>query len=107
MNVFVAGASGAIGLPLVRELVRQGHFLRLGEGLADESEGLATAASPEVAAEARIYTELEARVLADGMAGVAGRLGAECGWISRSLGHPRSVPHQRPCLARRLAVDIR
>ena len=25
MNVFVAGASGAIGLPLVRELIRQGH----------------------------------------------------------------------------------
>ena len=25
MNVFVAGASGAIGKPLITELVRQGH----------------------------------------------------------------------------------
>ena len=171
MNVFVAGASGAIGLPLVRELIRQGHavtgmtrseggaknlarigavvanvsafdaagvdtalrrskaevvidqltalpknpadmpdaasgnqklrlegggnlyraaracgvrrymqqssgfFLRPGEGLADESEGLATGASPEVAADAQTYAELEARVLADGMEGVALRYG--------------------------------
>ena len=171
MNVFVAGASGAIGLPLVRELIRQGHavtgmtrseggaknlarigavvahvsafdaagvdtalrrskaevvidqltalpknpadmpdaasgnqklrlegggnlyraaracgvrrymqqssgfFLRPGEGLADESEGLATGASPDVAAEAQTYAELEARVLADGMEGVALRYG--------------------------------
>ena len=171
MNVFVAGASGAIGLPLVRELIRQGHavtgmtrskggaknlarigavvahvsafdaagvdtalrrskaevvidqltalpknpadmpdaasgdqklrleggenlyraaracgvrrymqqssgfYLRPGEGLADESEGLATGASPEVAADAQTYAELEARVLADGMEGVALRYG--------------------------------
>jgi nucleoside-diphosphate-sugar epimerase len=25
MNVFVAGASGAIGLPLIAELIRRGH----------------------------------------------------------------------------------
>jgi nucleoside-diphosphate-sugar epimerase len=152
MKVFVAGASGAIGRPLVAELVRRGHtvtgmtssdagaralaalgaavaranafdaagledalrrsraapadrklrldgggnlhraaracgvrryvqqasgfFLRPGRGLAEESEGLAVDASPRVAASARTYAELEARVLNDGgMEGVALRYG--------------------------------
>ena len=53
-----------------------GFFLEPGEGLADESEGLAVDASPGVAAAARTYTELEQRVLADGpMEGVALRYG--------------------------------
>ncbi|MGA7122706.1 MAG: NAD(P)-dependent oxidoreductase [Polyangiaceae bacterium] len=51
-------------------------FLRPGVGLADESEGLAVDASPSVAASARTYTELEARVLAPSrMEGVALRYG--------------------------------
>jgi len=28
MRIFVAGASGAIGLPLIAELVRRGHTVR-------------------------------------------------------------------------------
>jgi nucleoside-diphosphate-sugar epimerase len=54
-----AGASG------VRRYVQQASafFLRSGRGLADESEGLAVDASPRVAASARTYAELEARVL--------------------------------------------
>ncbi|QJW99160.1 NAD-dependent epimerase/dehydratase family protein [Frigoriglobus tundricola] len=61
----------------VRRYVQQssGFFLQPGEGLADESEGLATGASPRVAAAARTYTELEGRVSADGMEGVALRYG--------------------------------
>ena len=49
----------------VRRYVQQasGFFLRPGSGLADESEGLAVDASPRVAASARAYAELEARVL--------------------------------------------
>src|SRR5262245_52470531 len=38
-------------------------FLEPGSGLADESAGLAIDASPRVAANARAYAELEARVL--------------------------------------------
>ena len=52
-----------------------GFFLRPGEGLADEFEGLATGASPEVAADAQTYAELEARVLAGGMDDIALRYG--------------------------------
>jgi len=53
-----------------------GFFLRPGSGLADESEGLAVDASPRVAASARTYAELEARVLNAGdMEGVALRYG--------------------------------
>jgi len=62
----------------VRRYVQQasGFFLRPGSGLADESEGLAVAASPRVAASARTYAELEARVLNAGdMEGVALRYG--------------------------------
>jgi nucleoside-diphosphate-sugar epimerase len=62
----------------VRRYVQQasGFFLRPGRGLADESEGLAVDASPRVAASARTYAELEARVLnAGGMEGVALRYG--------------------------------
>jgi nucleoside-diphosphate-sugar epimerase len=61
-----------------RRYVQQasGFFLRPGSGLADESEGLAVDASPRVAASARTYAELEARVLnAGGMEGVALRYG--------------------------------
>ena len=62
----------------VRRYIQQasGFFLRPGSGLADESEGLAVAASPRVAASARTYAELEARVLNAGdMEGVALRYG--------------------------------
>jgi nucleoside-diphosphate-sugar epimerase len=62
----------------VRRYVQQasGFFLRPGSGLADESEGTAVDASPRVAASARAYAELEARVLNAGdMEGVALRYG--------------------------------
>src|ERR687886_1332486 len=69
------GAPRACG---VRRYVQQASafFLRPGSGLADESEGLAVDASPRVAASARTYAELEARVLNAGdMEGVALRYG--------------------------------
>ena len=62
----------------VRRYVQQasGFFLRPGSGLADESEGLAVDASPRVAASARTYADLEARVLNAGdMEGIALRYG--------------------------------
>ena len=53
-----------------------GFFLRPGPGLGDETEGLAVDASPRVAASARTYAELEARLLAAGdIEGVALRYG--------------------------------
>src|ERR1700722_2706607 len=53
-----------------------GFFLKPGDGLADETEGLAVDASPGVAAAARTYIELEKRVLDDGpMEGIALRYG--------------------------------
>src|SRR5262245_49791654 len=62
----------------VRRYVQQtsGFFLEPGSGLADESTGLAVEASPRVAAYARAYAELEARVLDAGeMEGVVLRYG--------------------------------
>ncbi|HEX8200408.1 MAG TPA: NAD(P)-dependent oxidoreductase [Isosphaeraceae bacterium] len=62
----------------VRRYIQQasGFFLEPGSGLADESAGLAIDASPRVAASARAYAELEARVLNAGeMEGVALRYG--------------------------------
>ena len=62
----------------VRRYIQQasGFFLEPGSGLADESAGLAVDASPRVAASARTYAELEARVLNAGeMEGVALRYG--------------------------------
>jgi nucleoside-diphosphate-sugar epimerase len=62
----------------VRRYVQQasGFFLRPGPGLGDESEGLVVEASPRVAASARAYAELEARLLAAGdIEGVALRYG--------------------------------
>src|ERR671916_1961675 len=62
----------------VRRYIQQasGFFLEPGVGLADESAGLAVDASPRVAASARAYAELEARVLnAGAMEGVALRYG--------------------------------
>ncbi len=61
-----------------RRYVQQssGFFLRPGPGLGDESEGLAVEASPRVAASARTYAELEARLTAAGdIEGVALRYG--------------------------------
>ena len=51
-----------------RRYVQQssGFFLRPGPGLGDESEGLAVDASPRVAASARTYAELEARLRPSG-----------------------------------------
>src|SRR5262249_61779575 len=60
----------------VRRYVQQssGFFLAPGEGLADESVGMAVDASPGVASNARTYAELEARLLAPGpLEGVAMR----------------------------------
>jgi nucleoside-diphosphate-sugar epimerase len=62
----------------VRRYIQQasGFFLKPGSGLADESEELAVDASPGVAASARTYAELEARVLSSGgMDGVVLRYG--------------------------------
>jgi 2-alkyl-3-oxoalkanoate reductase len=62
----------------VRRYIQQasGFFLEPGSSLADESAGLAVNASPRVAANARAYAELEARVLNAGeMEGVALRYG--------------------------------
>jgi nucleoside-diphosphate-sugar epimerase len=62
----------------VRRYLQQASafFLRPGDGLADESEGMAVGASPGVAASARTYVELEARVFgAPDMEGVALRYG--------------------------------
>src|SRR5262245_5596486 len=61
-----------------RRYVQQasGFFLEPGSGLADESAGLAIGASQGVAANARAYAELEARVLGAGeMEGVVLRYG--------------------------------
>jgi nucleoside-diphosphate-sugar epimerase len=68
-------AARAVG---VRRYLQQssGFFLKPGVGLADETEGLAVAASPGVAAAARTYVELEKRVLEEGpMEGIALRYG--------------------------------
>lgn len=62
----------------VRRYIQQvsGFFLEPGEGLADESAGLAVNASSRVAEHARSYAELETRVLAsEDMEGVALRYG--------------------------------
>ena len=62
----------------VRRYVQQssGFFLAPGDGLADESVGMAVDASPGVGSHARSYAELEARALAAGpMEGVAMRYG--------------------------------
>lgn len=62
----------------VRRYVQQASafFLKPGNGVADESEGLAVDASPRVAASARTYAELEARVLnAEGIEGIVLRYG--------------------------------
>ncbi len=52
----------------VRRYIQQssGFFLAPGDGLADESVGMATDASEGVAAHARTYAELEMRLLAPG-----------------------------------------
>ena len=60
----------------VRRYIQQstGFFLHSGDGLADESEGLAVDASPGVAMSAQTYSTLESRVLGS-MEGVALRYG--------------------------------
>jgi len=60
----------------VRRYIQQstGFFLRPGNGLADESEGLAVDASPSVSTSSQTYTALETRVLGP-MEGVALRYG--------------------------------
>ncbi|WP_158794018.1 NAD(P)-dependent oxidoreductase [Granulicella sp. L60] len=62
----------------VRRYIQQssGFFLHPGEGLADESVGLATDATPGVAASAQTYADLEARILnSNPMEGVSLRYG--------------------------------
>jgi len=60
----------------VRRYIQQstGFFLRPGNGLADESEGLAVDASPGVSTNSQTYTALETRVLGS-MEGIALRYG--------------------------------
>ena len=60
----------------VRRYIQQstGFFLRPGNGLADESEGLAVDASPGVSTNSQTYTTLETRVLGS-MEGIALRYG--------------------------------
>ena len=60
----------------VRRYIQQstGFFLRSGNGLADESEGLAVDASPGVSTNSQTYTALETRVLGS-MEGIALRYG--------------------------------
>lgn len=60
-----------------RRYVQQssGFFLKPGVGLADESEGMATDASPGVAFSARSYAELESRLAGAAVEGVALRYG--------------------------------
>lgn len=52
-----------------------GFFYAPGKGLADESSPLAVEASPGVSAAARLYTEIEKRVLQSKLEGVALRFG--------------------------------
>jgi nucleoside-diphosphate-sugar epimerase len=62
----------------VRRYIQQasGFFLKPGNGLADESEGLAVNASPGMAVNAHTYAELESRLMSAGpMQGVALRYG--------------------------------
>jgi nucleoside-diphosphate-sugar epimerase len=61
----------------VRRYIQQasGFFLAPGPGLGDESQPLAVGASPQVAASARSYTELEERLAAAPLEGVALRYG--------------------------------
>lgn len=62
----------------VRRYIQQtsGFFLQPGQGLGDESEGLAVNASPFIAGSARVYQELETRLTnASGIEGVALRYG--------------------------------
>jgi nucleoside-diphosphate-sugar epimerase len=62
----------------VRRYIQQasGFFLEAGDGLADESVGLAVNASPRIAANAQTYAELESRVLdSEEIEGVALRYG--------------------------------
>jgi nucleoside-diphosphate-sugar epimerase len=61
----------------VRRYIQQasGFFLKPTSGLADESAPLDVGASPGVASSARIYTQLEARVLNSKMEGIALRYG--------------------------------
>ena len=60
----------------VRQYIQQstGFFLQAGEGLADESEGLAVDASPSVSINSQTYTTLESRALGS-MEGIALRYG--------------------------------
>src|SRR5262249_530069 len=75
-----------------------GFFLAPGEGLADESVGMAVDASPGVAFHARSYAELEARVLAPGpLEGVALRYGVFYGrgpWYSPEGAGAGPAPRQ-------------
>lgn len=61
----------------VRRYIQQssGFFLKTDAGLADESNGMATDASPGVAFSARSYAELEARLNSAELEGVALRYG--------------------------------
>jgi hypothetical protein len=57
----------------VRRYIQQlsGFFLKAGTGLADESDGLATEASPGIALSAQMYAELEARLQNTGQPNVS------------------------------------
>jgi 2-alkyl-3-oxoalkanoate reductase len=76
-----------------------GFFLQAGDGLANESVPMASNASINVARSARIYTELEARVLAPGeMHGTALRYGFFYGpgtWYHPEGGYAQQVREGR------------
>ncbi|HTY56004.1 MAG TPA: NAD(P)-dependent oxidoreductase [Candidatus Binataceae bacterium] len=85
----------------VRRYIQQasGFFLKSGSGLADESVGLALDASPDVASSARLYTQLEARVLGSSkMEGMALRYGFFYGpntWYYPGAGAAELVKQQQ------------
>jgi len=84
----------------VRRYLQQasGFFLKAGSGLADESESLAIDASAGVAASAKMYAELESRVLGSQMEGVALRYGFFYGpntWYFPEAGAADQVQRQQ------------
>ena len=79
MNVFVAGASGAIGRPLVAELVRRGHAVT---GMTPSDAG-ARALAGLGAAVAPVVNERERRIDARPVGGRLvgdGEHGRPAGW---------------------------
>jgi nucleoside-diphosphate-sugar epimerase len=64
MNVFVAGGSGAIGVPLIRELVRNGHQVTASTRTAANTAGLRALGANPVIADALDADALQRAVVA-------------------------------------------